>query len=69
MNPNSEIEQCIHQKLKQEADQENLIKRNKLFIMLGYYYHIPKESRGKVITELQDKGMIKVISKFEIKVI
>ena len=68
MNHNSEIEQCIHKKLKQESEQ-GLIKRTKLFIMLGYYYHIPKENRNGVIKELENKGLIKVVSKFEVKVI
>ena len=63
----SAIDSCIHTKLKQESN-NNLIERKKLCIMLGYYYHIPKEERNNVIKELEEKGIIKVVSKFEVEV-
>lgn len=69
MNHNSELDNCIKQKLNQEADNQKLIKRANLIIILGRFYHIPKENRNGVIKELEDKGLIKTISKFEVQVV
>lgn len=68
MDHNSELDKCIHSKLKQEADNQNLIKRTNLIIILGRFYHIPKENRNGVIKELESKGLIKIVSKFEVQV-
>lgn len=68
MDHKSEIEACIYKKLKDESNPCNLIERKKLTIILGRFYHFPKESRNKVIKELEDKGLIQIINKFEVKV-
>ena len=67
MNQNSEIYKCIHDKLKKESD-NGLLERNKMLIILGKVYHFPKESRQKVVKELEKEGLIKVISQITIEV-
>lgn len=69
MNHESKIVQCIHERLKDMSDQEGKLERNKLITTLGLIYRFPKEARPEIIKELESKGVLIIISKFEVKVV
>lgn len=62
------IHKCMYNKLKQESDRENKIEKKKVTIILGRFYHVPKEERNNIIKDLENKGIIKVINRFEIEI-
>ena len=68
MNHESKIVQCIHERLKDMSDQEGKLERNKLITTLGLIYRFPKEARPEIIKELESKGVLIIISKFEVKI-
>ena len=68
MNHDSEIINCIHDKLKQQSNKDGTLERKKLITTLGLIYRFPKEKRNDIIKELESKGVIIIISKFEVKI-
>ena len=69
MNHDSKIIDCIHNKLKEYSNKDGTLERGKLVTTLGLIYRFPKESRNEIIKELENKGVIIIISKFEVKVL
>jgi hypothetical protein len=68
MNHESKIINCIHDKLKEQSDKKNILPRGKLITILGLIYRFPKDSRQDIINELENKGVITIISKVEVRV-
>ena len=68
MNHDSEIINCIHDKLKQQSNKDGTLERKKLITTLGLIYRFPKESRQEIIKELEKEGVITIISQQEIRI-
>lgn len=69
MKPDSEIINCIKDRLKQQANPDGTLERGKLITTLGLIYRFPKEKRNDIIKELESKGAIVIVSKFEVKIV
>jgi hypothetical protein len=68
MERESKIIDCIHDRLKDMSDNEGKLERGKLITTLGLIYRFPKEARPEIIKELESKGVLIIISKFEVKI-
>ena len=68
MDHDSKIIECIHDRLKEISDQDGKLERNKLITTLGLIYRFPKQARPEIIKELESKGVLIIISKFEVKI-
>ena len=70
LNKPSLIHLCIHQRLMNSIiNNDDTIEWEKIMIMLGRLYHIPKDKRIQVVNELEEFGLIKRLDKFKVKVI
>ena len=49
---------CIHKRILDKVDKDSIITRSALMELLAMIYHIPKEYRHKVVTELKANKII-----------
>lgn len=65
---NQTLLKCIHFYLMKEADRDGIINRRKIPAVLGRGFHIPKVFHRKVLSELEDAGIIIENQKMFVKI-
>lgn len=59
----------LHNQLLKKFGVGGVIKRKELFCKLGKHGQIPKKIRYLVIKEMEEKGLVKILNRDEIKIL